>query len=222
MGANAQTTVPSFSLGQVLTSNQMNQSARTGVPVFAGTAERDAAFGGTGEKTLAEGQLCYLESTNVVQYYDGSSWATLGPTPAPKIVQIVTGNTSTEATSATTTYVDTGLSATITPTSASNNILVVVSQQGGVKTSGNANNAINIRLVRNSTNIQTFAKSAGFTASTLSLYLATLSTQYLDSPGTTSATTYKTQFANDTTATGVRLQDAGNTQSWITLYEVTP
>jgi hypothetical protein len=57
----------------------MNESARTGVPVFAGTTERDAAFGGTGEKTLAEGQLCYLESTNVVQYYDGSSWATVGP-----------------------------------------------------------------------------------------------------------------------------------------------
>lgn len=80
MGANAQTTVPTFSLGQVLTGDQMNQSARTGVPVFADTTARDAAFGGTGEKTLAEGQLCYLEDSNVVQYYDGSTWATVGPT----------------------------------------------------------------------------------------------------------------------------------------------
>ena len=79
MGANAQTTVPTFTAAQVLTADQMNQSARTGVPVFAGTVERDAAFGGTGEKTLAEGQLCYLESTNVVQYYDGAAWATVGP-----------------------------------------------------------------------------------------------------------------------------------------------
>jgi hypothetical protein len=77
MGANAQTTVPSFQASQVLTSDQMNQSARTGVPVFAGTTERDAAFGGAGEKVLAEGQLCYLESTNKVQYYDGSAWANL-------------------------------------------------------------------------------------------------------------------------------------------------
>jgi hypothetical protein len=68
----------------------MNQSARTGVPVFAGTTERDAAFGGTGEKTLAEGQLCYLESTNVVQYYDGSNWATVGPTTAGGLVRIST------------------------------------------------------------------------------------------------------------------------------------
>lgn len=79
MGANAQTTVPTFTTGQVLTADQMNQSARTGVPVFADTTARDAGFGGSGEKTLAEGQLCYLENTNVVQYYDGSVWATVGP-----------------------------------------------------------------------------------------------------------------------------------------------
>ena len=79
MGVNAQTTVPTFVTSQVLTADQMNQSARTGVPVFADTTARDAGFGGTGEKVLAEGQLCYLESTNVVQYYDGATWATVGP-----------------------------------------------------------------------------------------------------------------------------------------------
>ena len=78
MGANAQTTVPTFTVGQVLTADQQNQSARTGVPVFADTTARDGAFGSSGEKTLAEGQLCYLEDTNKVQYYDGSSWANLG------------------------------------------------------------------------------------------------------------------------------------------------
>jgi hypothetical protein len=62
----------------VLTADQQNQSARTGVPVFADTTARDAAFGGAGEKTLAEGQLCYLEDTNKVQYYDGAAWANLG------------------------------------------------------------------------------------------------------------------------------------------------
>jgi hypothetical protein len=78
MGANAQTTVPTFTAAQVLTADQMNQSARTGVPVFADTTARDAAFGGSGEKTLAEGQLCYLEDTDKVQFYNGTSWANLG------------------------------------------------------------------------------------------------------------------------------------------------
>jgi hypothetical protein len=80
--ANTQTTVPTFVAAQVLTAAQLNQSAATGVPVFATTVTRDAGFGGAGEKALAEGQLCYLESTNVVQYYDGAAWATVGPAPA--------------------------------------------------------------------------------------------------------------------------------------------
>ena len=80
MGANAQTSVPLYVAAEVLTAADMNISAGTGVPVFATTVTRDAAFGGAGEKTLAEGQLCYLESTDVVQYYSGSSWNSVGAT----------------------------------------------------------------------------------------------------------------------------------------------
>lgn len=77
MGANAQTSVPTFVASQVLTAQQQNDSARTGVPVFASTVTRDAGFGGSGEKTLAEGQLCYVEGTGL-QTYNGSSWITWG------------------------------------------------------------------------------------------------------------------------------------------------
>lgn len=80
--ANEQTSVPLFTAGEVLTAANMNISAGTGVPVFATTTTRDAAFGGASEKVLAEGQLCYLSSTNVVQYYDGAAWATVGPASA--------------------------------------------------------------------------------------------------------------------------------------------
>ena len=73
MGANAQTAVPVFTAGQVLTAAQVTQ-INTGIPVFATTTTRDAAFGGTGEKTLAEGQMAYIEASNTTQYYDGSSW----------------------------------------------------------------------------------------------------------------------------------------------------
>jgi hypothetical protein len=78
MGANAQTSVPTFTAGEILTAANMNISARTGIPVFADATARDAAFGGTGEKTLAEGQFAYLESTNATQYYDGSAWQSVG------------------------------------------------------------------------------------------------------------------------------------------------
>jgi hypothetical protein len=77
MGANAQTSVPVFTAGQVLTAQQQTE-INTGIPVFATTTTRDAAFGGTGEKTLAEGQFAYIEASNTTQYYDGSAWQTVG------------------------------------------------------------------------------------------------------------------------------------------------
>jgi len=75
MGANAQTSVPLFAAGEVLTAVNQNLSAGTGVPVFATTATRDAAFGGTGEKTLAEGQMCYIEAApKRLQVYNGTAF----------------------------------------------------------------------------------------------------------------------------------------------------
>ena len=87
MGANAQTSVPLFVANSVLTAAQQNISAATGTPVFATTVTRDAAFGGA-NKVLAEGQLCYLESTDVVQQYNGSSWVTVGPATSGGLVLI--------------------------------------------------------------------------------------------------------------------------------------
>ena len=84
MGANAQTAVPAFTAGQVLTAAQQTQ-INTGIPVFATTVTRDAAFGGTGEKTLAEGQFAYIEATDATQYYDGAAWQSVAFTPTSAI-----------------------------------------------------------------------------------------------------------------------------------------
>ena len=96
MGANAQTSVPLFVANTVLTAAQQNISAATGVPVFATTATRDAAFGGS-NKALAAGQLCFLESTAVVQYYTGSAWATVGPSATASLVCVKAQTTFTAA-----------------------------------------------------------------------------------------------------------------------------
>jgi hypothetical protein len=83
--ANTQTSVPVFTAGQVLTAAQQNQ-INTGIPVFADSTARDAAFGGTGEKTLAEGQFAFLEDSNTTQYYDGATWQSVGVTPGLRLV----------------------------------------------------------------------------------------------------------------------------------------
>jgi len=74
---NTQTSVPAFTAGQVLTAQQQTE-INTGIPVFATTVTRDAAFGGAGEKALAEGQFAYIEATNITQYYDGAAWQSVG------------------------------------------------------------------------------------------------------------------------------------------------
>ena len=77
MGANAVTTVPLYASGDVLTASNLNIT-NSGIPVFATTITRDAAFGGTGEKVLAQGQYAYIEATNALQVYSGSAWVTFG------------------------------------------------------------------------------------------------------------------------------------------------
>ena len=44
---------------------------------FATSAARDAAFGGAGEPTLAEGMTCYLDDTNEIQSYTGTAWVSV-------------------------------------------------------------------------------------------------------------------------------------------------
>lgn len=110
--------------------------------------------------------------------------------------------TDTFASTATTFTDVTGLSVSITPSSASSKILVIVNLVMGA--GANVNNYA--RLVRNSTVI-----GAGGTAGSRVAGFGMIrppdqygafnvSTNYLDSPATTSATTYKVQIQNNTPA----------------------
>ena len=89
MGANATTSVPVYVAAEVLTAADLNIT-NSGIPVFATTVTRDAAFGGAGEKTLAEGQFAYIEATDTTQYYDGAAWQSIGSTPGLKVVKAET------------------------------------------------------------------------------------------------------------------------------------
>ena len=93
MGANAQTSVPVFTSGQVLTAQQQTE-INTGIPVFADSTARDAAFGGTGEKTLAEGQFAFLEDSDTTQYYDGAGWQAVGGASGLTLISATTIGTT--------------------------------------------------------------------------------------------------------------------------------
>jgi hypothetical protein len=179
--ANTQTTVPLFVANQVLTAAQQNASAGTGVPVFANTTTRDAAFGGS-NKALAEGQLCYLESTDVVQYYSGAAWASVGASSA-KFGQIVQATYSTELAVTSTSYVTSNLSAIITPTVNTSKVYIILTTSGSISTANYMSTTI-FRGTVAGTNLAADAFARLYNSS------ASMAINYLDSPATTSATTY--------------------------------
>lgn len=150
------------------------------------------------------------------------------------VLQVVsTTKTDTFSTTSTLTYVDvTGVSVSITPTSATSKILVMVTLSG----SGNSGAAgMLLRLVRNSTPIY-LGDSAGsrIQATTSNItsdnnVAQAIAFTFLDSPATTSATTYKVQICSsfgsnpvviNRSITDVDASDRARTASSITVMEI--
>ena len=71
------------------------------------------------------------------------------------MLQVVEGTRTDGTNTASSSYVDAGLSATITPTSSSSKVLVVVAAGFG-NTSSSKNN--NVRIVRGSTEVRSFSR----------------------------------------------------------------
>lgn len=163
------------------------------------------------------GQVLTADSTTST----GLKWAT--PASGGKVLQVVSATYSTSTTIASTSFTDTGLSVTITPSAATSKILVLVSQAAFADRGTNQAGAA-LQLVRDATNILTtdaehhYIAAVGATSVVLSTY-ETIT--YLDSPSTTSATTYKMQMKVASTAnSGVVIAQRQSTPSSIVLLEI--
>jgi hypothetical protein len=146
----------------------------------------------------------------------GLKWATPAAGGGGKVLQVVNATYATGADSSSTTYADTGLTATITPTLSTSKILVLVHQKWQ-KTSGNSNQAVGMRLLRGATNILEHTLLGYMESATYMVGMWSIA--YYDSPATTSATTYKTQFAANVAAASVAVNGGSNNAS-ITLLEI--
>jgi hypothetical protein len=134
-----------------------------------------------------------------------------------KVLQVVQGTTETEVTVTGITFTDTTLTASITPISTSSKILILTSQSYYVRRASSAYALCGARLLRGTTTIwnpnpEDSSGSYGHgihllgTSTTTSAY-GTIDFNYLDSPSTTSATTYKTQIRGYTSTGIVSVQE---------------
>jgi hypothetical protein len=139
--------------------------------------------------------------------------------PAGSVLQVVNASTSSSVSNSTSTFADTGLTASITPKFATSKILVLINQNGITKAPSSVGTGVQIQLLRNSTVISKIQGYAGYNDTSSYNYIGGVSSSYLDSPATTSATTYKTQFKNEFNASNVGVNSDGST-STITLMEI--
>jgi hypothetical protein len=143
-------------------------------------------------------------------------WATAG---SGAVVQVKSMSTTTAASTTSSTFQDSNLTLSITPTSASNKILVLATVNGILRAA--VLSGVGLQIVRTSTAISIFEKNLMYTDSGGGTFVASSANAYLDSPGTTSATTYKVQFRSVNNSNSVSVQQ-GNEQSTLILMEVTP
>jgi len=160
-----------------------------------------------------------IGSTGQVLTVSGGAPVWAAPAGGGKVLQVVMGTTTTRATNSTTTYADTNLTATITPSSATSKVLVLVSNCGTNRTNGNSGNALLLQLQRGGSSIAQISNEGMATDTAIRNGDFTFNINYLDSPATTSATTYKTQFKNRVAASLISCQEASEL-STIILMEI--
>ena len=145
--------------------------------------------------------------------------------PTGSIVQVVTNNTATQVANTTDGGSADLMSVTITPTSASNKVMIMIT---GFFGQGNPNGAI--QLVRGSTSVAegtgSFGAATGYLAyddmGGSQYTMESHAFHFVDTPNTTSATTYLMRTSSHTTVYFNRSRQAssGRSSSTITAMEI--
>jgi hypothetical protein len=212
--------------GQVLakasnTDLDFTWSADAGIPatIFDSKGDIIAATAADTAARLAvgtNGQVLTADSATAT----GLKWAS--PAGGGKILQVIQATTTTETSLTSATWTDSGLSASITPSSASSRVLVITTQVINLNQSDDTGiMAGGTRLLRGSTNIFTPYEGAGTTFYESDFWRGIVTMNYVDSPSTTSATTYKSQIYLAITGGGAAIAaQPASAQSSIILMEI--
>jgi hypothetical protein len=160
-----------------------------------------------------------IGSNGNVLTVSGGVPAWVAPAGGGKVLQVVQGTLATAASTTSASFVDTGLTATITPSSASSKILVIVNHIAWMNANASRADAY-FRVLRDATSISGSRNMPYLDTPDNVIDLAVgFNYSILDNPATTSATTYKTQYQRG--LSGVSISVAmDNTTDTIILMEI--
>ena len=151
---------------------------------------------------------------NNIQNSSGTTYNFIKQVVQPaKLVEDSTGDTRPSGNA---TWTDTGLTATITPNSTSSKVLIFCNGLFHLR----RNEEIRFRFMRGTTAILTMC---GYAETSDGFFTMTAPSGYMDSPSTTSATTYKLQFYAQSEYASLRFNYGGTSslgEASITLLEV--
>lgn len=135
-----------------------------------------------------------------------------------RVLQVVQATTATPVTTTSTSYVTSGLSASITPSATTSKVLVMVALN---VSNANSNGAAITTIFRGTVSGTNLYGASGFATNYASSgnTVATASSVYLDSPSTTSAQTYTVGLKTGSALSTATAQD-GSATSTITLMEI--
>lgn len=140
---------------------------------------------------------------------------------AGAVLQVVQGTTSSSVTTTTVdSWVDTDVTATITPTSSNSKILVLVTQNLGVVSGSYNDKQFNLGVFRGSNLIFGRMGWDDFRVNTAEAYVLRTAISYLDSPSSVSALTYKTRMSLRSPSGGTLYAQYSGNPSAITLMEI--
>jgi hypothetical protein len=122
----------------------------------------------------------------------GLKWAP--PAGGGKVLQVVEGVLTAGISTTSNAFSDTGLTVSITPSSATSKVLVIATISSVAKWEGNTGDAVVFKMLRGATDIFLGGGYNGFTGVSSKNNFGTVAMTKLDSPSTTSSTTYKVQW----------------------------
>jgi len=146
-----------------------------------------------------EGFMIYETDTDLLRIWNGSAWKTLAaaaPAQGTILQTVESANDTTLRSTTSTTFADSGLTLTITPQASTSKILCVYTINGYVAGSATG---LGIRLLRGASTVVGADLDNGYGSASGNAFNTML--YYVDSPATTSATTYKIQYNRNQGAT---------------------